>query len=286
MFANTQNADILCEFVTAEHNESNLKLSTRLTHIKIIYSLAKFLKYKDFLQVTKQDIMQYLSALRKTELQDPSHKWIGTYNTRQMVLSKFFKWFYNQNEPDHKKRIGPTCMQGVKPLPRKENSPYTPSDIWNNEEHAVFLKYCPEKRDRCYHSMANDTSCRPHELLSLRIKDVIFKVSSTGMQYAEVHIMESKTKPRTLPLIFSIPYLEDWIDSHPMRNNPKAFLFPSLGDFNFGEQLSENALYKLYTRTYQKRYFPKLLEDPSIPDRDKAYIKNTLTKPWKVTAKV
>jgi hypothetical protein len=33
MFANTQNADILCEFVTAEHNESNVKLSTRLTHI-------------------------------------------------------------------------------------------------------------------------------------------------------------------------------------------------------------------------------------------------------------
>ena len=139
MFANAQNADILCEFVTAEHNESNVKLSTRLTHIKIIYSLTKFLKYKDFLQITKQDIMQYLSALRKTELQDPSHKWIGTYNTRQMVLSKFFKWLYNQNEPDHKKRIGPPCMQGVKPLPRKENSPYTPSDIWNNEEHAVFL---------------------------------------------------------------------------------------------------------------------------------------------------
>jgi integrase len=128
--------------------------------------------------------------------------------------------------------------------------------------------------------MANDTSCRPHELLSLRIKDIIFKMSSTGTQYAEVHIVESKTKPRTLPLIFSIPYLKDWIDSHPMSNNPEAFLSASLGDFNFGKQLSENALYKLYTRTYQKRYFPKLLDDPSIPDRDKAYVKNMLTKPW------
>ena len=102
-FANQENADILREFVTAEHNERNVKLSTRQTHIKIIYSLAKFLKYKDFLQVTKQEITQYLSGLRKTESQDPSHKWIGSYNTRQMVLSKFFKWLYNQNEPDHNK---------------------------------------------------------------------------------------------------------------------------------------------------------------------------------------
>jgi integrase len=64
--------------------------------------------------------------------------------------------------------------------------------------------------------MANDTSCRPHELLSLKLKDIKFKVSSTGIQYAEVHIVESKTKPRTIPLIFSIPYVKDWIDSLPL----------------------------------------------------------------------
>jgi integrase/recombinase XerD len=128
--------------------------------------------------------------------------------------------------------------------------------------------------------MANDTSARPHELLCLRIKDVQFKVSSTGMHYAEVHLLESKTKPRTLPLIFSIPYVKDWIDSHPRGNEQNAFLFSSLGDYNFGEQLTENALYKQYTRTYKKRYFPRLLKDSEIPDRDKAYIKNMLTKPW------
>jgi integrase len=277
---NQQNAEILCEFITAEYNERNVKFSTRLVHIKIISSFDRYLNYKDFLHITKHNIMQYLSTLRKTESEDPTHKWIGTYNTRQMVLSKFFKWLYNQNEPDCKKRVTPPCMQGIKTLPRKEKSPYKPSDIWTNEEHAIFLKYCPEKRDKCYHSMANDTSARPHELLCLRIKDIVFKMSSTGMQYAEVHIVESKTKPRTLPLIFSIPYLKDWIDSHHMNNNQHAFLFPSLGDFNFGKQLSENALYKQYTRNYKKRYFPKLLEDPSIPDRDKAYIKNMLTKPW------
>ena len=54
---------------------------------------------------------------------------------------------------------------------RKEKSPYKPSDIWTKEEHAIFLKYCHEKRDKCYHSMANDTSARP-----LNFQDVMITV--------------------------------------------------------------------------------------------------------------
>ena len=54
-------------------------------------------------------------------------------------------------------------MKGVRRLPRKEKSCYKPSDLWTIEEHAIFLKYCPSKRDKAFHAMANDTSARPHE---------------------------------------------------------------------------------------------------------------------------
>jgi integrase len=280
--ANAQNAKTLCDFIFIETSERNLKLSSSLTKIKILCLFNRYLNYKQFQLITKDDIRNYLNSLKKQDSQDPTHKWIGTYNTRQMVISKFFKWLYNyQDEPDSSKWVAPPCVQGIKQLSRKEKSPYKPSDIWTAEEHAVFLKYCPEKRDRCYHSVANDTSARPHELLSLRIKDVKFMLSeSTGKQYAEVHLFESKTKPRTIPLIFSVPYVKDWIESHPKLNEGDASLFPSLADYNFGAQLSENALYKQYTRTYKNRYFPSLLLESSIPERDKAYIKNMLTKPW------
>jgi len=277
---NPQNAGTLCQFLITEHTERNIKLSTRIAHIKIICWFNRFLNYKNFQEITKGDDISYLSSLRRLETDDPCHRWIGTYNTRQMVLSKFFRWLYNQNEPNQDKWITPRCVQGVKLLPRKERSSYKPSDIWTNEEHVIFLKYCPEKRDRCYHSMANDTSARPHELLALRIRDIKFKISSNGTHYAEVHLVESKTKPRTIPLIFSIPYVKDWIESHPTGGNPDALLFPSLADNNYGQRLTENSLYKQYTRKYQKHYFPKLLKDPSIPEADKAYVKNLLTKPW------
>ncbi|HJS64335.1 MAG TPA: tyrosine-type recombinase/integrase, partial [Nitrososphaeraceae archaeon] len=279
--ANIQNANILYNFIITEQNHTNVKLSTRLTYIKVICLFNRYLSYKDFTKITKNDILDYLNSLKRSESDDPTHKWINTYNTRQAIFSKFFRWLYNQDEPDHKKRKTPTCINAIRQLVKKEVSSYKPSDIWTSEDHILFLKYCPEKRDKCYHAMALDTSARPHELLSLRIKDIKFRVSTIERQFAEVHIEISKTKPRTLPLIHSLPYVKDWIDSHPMKNNTDTFLFISLADCNFGEQLSENALYKLYTRKYKKGYFPKLVsQDSTISEVDKSWIRNLLTKPW------
>ena len=94
-------------------------------------------------------------------------------------------------------------MLGIKKLPRKIQSRYNPSDIWDSREHSIFFKYCPSKRDKCYHAIANDTSARPHELLNLRIKDIKFHLTEEGKQYAIVRIPEDKTVPRTVPLVDS-----------------------------------------------------------------------------------
>jgi hypothetical protein len=164
---NADNAKILCDYIIAEQDEINIKESTKEGKIKSLVWLADYLKNKPFRDITKYDIMQYLNNLKRTVLDDPTHKSIGTYNSRQMI-------FLYPDEPDHKKRITPTCMSGVKRLSRQEKSPYKPSDLWTNDEHAIFLKYCPTKRDRAYHAMASDMSARPHEILNLKIKDISY----------------------------------------------------------------------------------------------------------------
>jgi hypothetical protein len=146
--------------------------------------------------MTKQDILAYLNNLRKSSLEDPSNRGIGTYNGRQMILLKFFKWLHYPDD-DYRKRLTPTCMQGVRKRPRKEKTSHKPSDIWEAREHAVFLKYCPYKRDRCYHALANDMSARPHEIMNLKVKDSKFSVTDDGIHYAEVRISQGKTGPRT-----------------------------------------------------------------------------------------
>jgi integrase len=275
----SENATIICDYITAEQIEMNIKESTKEGKIKCLVWLSSFHSHKSFNSMTKQEILNYLNSLRRPEAVDSTHKWIGSYNARQMIFLKFFRWLYNQEELDVTKRITPPCMQGVKRLTRKEKSPYKPSDLWTDEEHELFLKYCPSNRDKAFHAMANDTSARPHELLNLKIKDIVFKRAANGIQYAEVLVC-GKTKSRTLPLISSIPYVKEWLREHPLRNNPEAWLFISFSKLNKLGQLTRDGLLKKYAEYYRDRYFRGLIVNPAVSERDKAYLKNLFTKPW------
>jgi integrase len=87
---------------------------------------------------------------------------------------RFFRWLYYPDiEPD--KRPKPEVIENIPQLKRKEQSIYKPTDLWTAEDDLLFLKYCHSKRIKCYHVIAKDTSCRPHEILKLRIKDIQFK---------------------------------------------------------------------------------------------------------------
>ena len=69
--------------------------------------------------------------------------------------------------------------------------------------------------------------CTPHEILNLKIKDIIFKITADNKQYAEV-LVNGKTGTRHIPLIQSIPYIKEWLSNHPSRNNPNSPLFVRL----------------------------------------------------------
>jgi hypothetical protein len=198
----------------------------------IIKCLTRFCHHKDslykkrgtnFKQLDRNDILAFLDNLRKSEIADPLHRWIGTYNLYRVHLIRFFKWLYSPDlEPD--KRPKPPVVENLQQLKRKEKSIYKPTDMWTTEDDLLFLKYCPTKRMKCFHVMAKDTSCRPHELLKLRIKDVNFKITPDKYQYAEL-IVNGKTGSRPLVLIDSIPYLKDYLDhEHPQPGNPNAIL--------------------------------------------------------------
>lgn len=279
---NIENANTICEYIIAEETEINIKNSTKEGRIKVLVWLSKYhYNKKYFKAMTKQDILEFLNNLRKPISNDPTQRWIGSYNGRQIILSKFFRWLYNSWEADYTRRNTPDCMKGIKQLPRKEKTPYSAADLWDQREHAMFLKYCPSIRDRCYHSLANDMSARPHEILNLKIKDIVFKKTDDNKQYAEVLIKGGKTKPRKVPLIDSIPYVKELINNHQFGgSNPDCWLFKSNSHTSFGSKLTYDGLSYQYKYFYKTKFFPSLLQDESVPEADKSLIRNMLTKPW------
>jgi integrase len=192
-------------------NEMGISHNYKKITIKTLAYLSKFHSNMKFKAMQKHDILAFLNSKRKDEVGDPLHSWIATYNLYIVIITRFFKWLYHPYLPP-KERPKPSCVE-IQKFRRKEQSVYKPTDLWTQNDDLLSLKYCSSKRDRCYHVIARDSSCRPHELLRLKIRDVIFKMAG-DRQYAEI-LVNGKTGQRHIPLINSIPYLKDWLDDHP-----------------------------------------------------------------------
>jgi integrase/recombinase XerD len=270
------NAATIIDYIAAMKIEINLSDNYRKDLLQLLYRFSKYCDNRPFKDSTRTDVIDFLDTFRKTETQDPLHKWIGTYNIFRIHLIRFFKWLYNPDiEPG--KRPKPSVVENIAQLKRKERSIYKPSDLWTQQDDLLFLKYCPTKREKCYHAISRDTSCRPHEIVKLKIKDIVFKTTG-NYQYAEAQV-NGKTGSRPIPLIDSIPYLKDYLDhEHPQPRNPNAPLICGTGK-GLGRHITALRINSIYLE-YKTQIFPRLLDSPNVLPEDKQRIRELLKKPW------
>ncbi len=276
--ANEENALTICDYISSLKAEINPSDQYRQDTIIILCNFSLFRENAsvNFKDVTREDVISFLDSFRKIESVDPLHRWIGTYNTYRIQLIRFFKWLYYP-DLEQNKRPKPMVIENIPQLKRKEKSIYKPTDLWTAEDDSLFLKYCPNARDRCYHAVSRDSAARPHELLKLRIKDVVFKLTPDKKQYAEI-LVNSKTGTRHIPLIDSIPYIKDWLSQHPQGSNPSSILLCGFGK-SLGRHVNTGSMGNIYNN-YKKVFFPKLLNNPNVLPEDKQKIRELLKKPW------
>jgi hypothetical protein len=112
-------AAIIIEYIAAMKTEVNLSDHYRKDLIEVLCRFTKYNKNRPIKDLERIDILSFLDSIRKTETQDPLHKWIGTYNIYRMHLLRFFKWLYYPDiEPD--KRPKPTSPALVSDLTGEE----------------------------------------------------------------------------------------------------------------------------------------------------------------------
>jgi integrase len=272
-----ENTLTICDYMYSLRSEINPSDNYRRDNIIMLCNLSIFFSNaKSFKEITREDLLSFLDSHRKAENVDPLHKWIGTYNLYRMQLMRFFKWLYYP-DVEQKKRPKPSVIENIPQLKRKEKSIYKPTDLWTTEDDSLFLKYCPNPRDRCYHAMSRDSAARPHELLKLRIKDVAFKLAPDRKQYAEI-LVNGKTGTRPIPLIDSLPWIKDWLSQHPQAANLNSILLCGFGK-SLNRAIHIRSLDRIYY-DYKNEFFPKLLDNPNIPPEDKQKIRELLKKPW------
>lgn len=224
---NKTNQKLMREFLTFMKENSS---SERHQHnqLKAMIPYAIFLGKTSLLDVRKKEqLLAYLDLRIKSEQDDPEKKWITTWNDLLNRLKAFFRWLYNARR---KKEARPMSEWETPEFARirhkktKRLSPYSESEIWDLDEILSILPYEPQKRNKAAITMFWDLDARNHEVTMLKIKHVRLRE-----KYGEGAIPdEAKTGSGPILLTASFPYVRDWLNEHPFRNNPEARIICNL----------------------------------------------------------
>lgn len=218
---NKANAALLREFLQYLRENGS---SERHQHnqLKAMIPYALFAGKTSLLTVKrKEQITAFLDKRIKSEQEDPEKKWITTWNDYSNRLKFFFRWLHNQRG---KEDIIPTSEWETPSFARirhkktKRLSPYSETEIWDLDELLSILPYERQKRNKAALTMFWDLDARNHEVTMLKIKNIRLRE-----RYGEGSIPdEAKTGCGPILLTVSFPYVRDWLNEHPLRNDPEA----------------------------------------------------------------
>ena len=289
-FPTDADKELVADYLQACIKQENIAVKTKRVYIVALVYLCRYLeknnnnnkKKKSFKDITAKDLAAYLNSFQKSQDDDPDQSWISTQRTMAVCYMKFFKWLaYPDLVPQERKRLPhdnlPPVLRGVVLQTKKgSKSPVKAKDIWNDQDSAVFLRYCADNpRLRFYHALAIETSGRPSELLQLKIEDLnnIETDTTSGKMYTALDIGRyGKRKQSRIVGItdFTIQYYQAYLPHHPDPANRGAFLFLSKEHSAFSRNvpISVDGLGQDY-KGFRDKTIPKLLKRSDLDIDDK-----------------
>lgn len=201
------NHDTMRKYFRMCEDKQGLKPKTLINTKQVIEPFIDFISDKP---ITEDLIYDYLDTLKtKTFIRNGKTKGYSESSIYfiKSTLRKFIAY------------CDPSLKEALKPRMPERNEV---GQLITGEEFEALLKACRSTRDKALVAVLFESGCRKNELRSLKISDVTF--DSNG---AVVTIPRGKTKPRPNRLIYSSSFLRQWIDAHPLHDDPNATLFCS-----------------------------------------------------------
>jgi site-specific recombinase XerD len=194
---------------------------------------------KDFEKVNKTDIEAIVADIEATNL---AH---ATKLSYSVTIKKFYKWLNGGDEY-------PKSVKWLRTTGKKNNKKL-PEDLLTEDEVKKMIEAANNSRDRSIISMLWEAGCRVGELLSMQVKHVTFENDITRIT------IQGKTGMRRIPLIDSTPYLAEWIENHPFKNDTNTPLWVSIGTVNHHQPLEYGACRKMLQEIAKKAGIKKAI---------------------------
>jgi integrase/recombinase XerD len=210
---------------------SGIGVARTLRYLQDLPRFAEMLG-KDAEKATRADVERVLRAIEDSD-----------YSPRTKLdfkasVKRFYKWLNGGEEY-------PDCVRWIK-TGAKLNNEKIPDALLTEEDVKKVIGVCRNSRDRALLSTLWESGCRVSELLTLHIGHVAIEETITRIT---VH---GKTGMRRVPLLDSTPYLVEWLDDHPLKEEPNAPLWVGIGNPGRGRRLQYGAFRKMLRETARR----------------------------------
>jgi integrase len=158
----------------------------------------------DFDKVEKRDLFTFISKLEQSNKSD----WLK--HDYKVALKKFYKWYFEDDNPELTKWIKASISRKDRKLPE---------EMLIEEDILKMINCAKKKSDKAIIALLWDIGARVGEIGYLRIKHIKFD------EYGATINLKGKTGYRRVRAVFSVDYLQAWLLVHPDRDNPDAPLW-------------------------------------------------------------
>jgi len=186
----------------------------------ILTELSDFMKNKPFKNMTAKDISSFLQWKRSRKIVGGRHHKISgaslsedSYWLYVLSLKIFYRWLYKLPQHHYPPQVAQLNVR------RKKTQAITPSEIITKEDIATVLKHCSSFKEKAVISCLYESDCRATEFLDWRIGDIVFDKRGAVLN------VKGKTGERRIRLIESVPHLQQWLETHPNRDEKKAYVW-------------------------------------------------------------
>jgi integrase/recombinase XerD len=187
---------LIKDFVHYKTASENLKLSGQVKYLRFLVVIAeRYLGGRTFASLTREDMVEVIANLERS----PLSAW--TKHVYRVSLKTFLVWAGKEKEVAWIKTPKPRTL---------------PDEILTEQEISRLIDGALSLRDKALIACLYEGGFRISELGGIRMKDVEFD------RYGALVMVDGKTGMRRVRLIWSVPYLAQWLEVHPQREDRMA----------------------------------------------------------------
>jgi len=224
-----EDAELIKAFVKVLEAQglSKRRILKYVSHLKLV---SKHLKVP-FAKATRKDIEELMAWVNSQNYSPQTVQGII------VVLRRFYQWLRAKPEEYEEWRRDHTYPPEVSWLKEtiKLNEMETKVTLSDDEVKAL-IQASNDPMVRAFISLEDEIGARPSEILNLRIGDIV-----KDGEDVIVNIRQGKTGYRSIPIIKSVSLLFQWLEMHPLKNDPNAPLWLSRSNRNRFQKWSYRA---------------------------------------------